>query len=190
MAIVKLSNATLLEETKEQAEQQLAAKQDETDSLADYYDDMDSTLQKFADNASAATEKFDMGEFAGVDEAVAKEASSNTPSASGINLDMFSMPGMGGSIKAQAATIPKAVTKPAAGQSSGGDTGEVPGVTTQAGAKPAAAEPQGKAATMNDVVKQLQSLNMLMGQLLSKTEDLGAKQIKATKSSSANLYKA
>jgi len=193
MAIVKLSNATLLEETKEQAEQQLAAKQDETDSLADYYDDMDSTLQKFADNASAATEKFDMGEFAGVDEAVAKEAGSNASSASGINLDMFNMPGMGGSIKAQAATIPKAVNKTASpGKKINPETGEE---YTPVDAKPAAAatpaaEPQGKAATMNDVVKQLQSLNMLMGQLLSKTEDLGAKQIKATKSSSANLYKA
>jgi hypothetical protein len=214
MSIVKLSNATLLEETKEQAEQQLEAKQDEVDSLADYYNDMDGTLQKFADNASAATEKFDMGEFAGVDEAVAKEAatkkfdmgefagvdeavakeaSSNAASASGINLDMFSMPGMGGSIKAQAATIPKAVTKTASpGKKINPETGEE---YTPVDAKPAAATapaaaPQAKTATMNDVVKQLETLNMLMGQLLSKTEDLGAKQIKATKSSSANLYKA
>jgi hypothetical protein len=214
MAIVKLSNATLLEETKDYAEQQLEVKQEEVDSLADYYGDMDSTLQKFADNASAVTEKFDMGEFAGVDEAVAKEAatskfdmgefagvdeavakeaSSNASSASGINLDMFNMPGMSGSIKAQAATIPKAVNKTASpGKKINPETGEE---YTPVDAKPAAAakpaaEPQGKAATMNDVVKQLQSLNMLMGQLLSKTEDLGAKQIKATKSSGANLYKA
>lgn len=215
MSIVKLSNATLLEETKEQAEQQLEVKQDEVDSLADYYGDMDSTLQKFADNASsttekfdigefagvdeavakeAATKKFDMGEFAGVDEAIAKEASSSTPSASGINLDMFSMPGMGGSIKAQAATIPKAVTQktPSPGKKINPETGEeyTPVDAKPTAATPPAAAPQAKTATMNDVVKQLESLNMLMGQLLSKTEDLGAKQIKATKSSSANLYKA
>jgi len=103
------------------------------------------------------------------------------------------MPGMGGSIKAQAATIPKAVNKTASpGKKINPETGEE---YTPVDAKPAAAatpaaEPQGKAATMNDVVKQLQSLNMLMGQLLSKTDDLGTKQIKATKSSSANLYKA
>jgi hypothetical protein len=133
-----------------------------------------------------------MGEFAGVDEAVAKEAASAAPSTTGINLDMFNMPGMSGSIKAQAATIPKAVNKTASpGKKINPETGEeyTPVDAKPAAAKPAA-EPQGKAATMNDVVKQLQSLNMLMGQLLSKTEDLGAKQIKATKSSGANLYKA
>lgn len=216
LSFVQLNNTALLEETKDAAEKQLEAKEEESAALSDYYSDIGESLQDLTEDAQLPKDgpqfdlgefagldeaiakqsapKFDMGEFAGLDEAVAKEASSNAPSASGINLDMFSMPGMGGSIKAQAATIPKAVNKTASpGKKINPETGEeytpVDAKPTAATPTPAAA-PQAKTATMNDVVKQLESLNMLMGQLLSKTEDLGAKQIKATKSSSANLYKA
>ena len=43
-------------------------------------------------------------------------------------------------------------------------------------------------ASLNDVVKSLESLNMLMGQLLSQNEDIGTKQIRAVRSTGSNLF--
>lgn len=48
--------------------------------------------------------------------------------------------------------------------------------------------PMAKDASLNDVVKNLESLNMLMGQLLSQHEDLGSRQIRAVKATSSNLF--
>lgn len=56
----------------------------------------------------------------------------------------------------------------------------------QAGsAQPAAGQ---KAATLDDVVKSLDMLNKMMGQLISVNENIGKQQIKALKSNSSNIY--
>jgi hypothetical protein len=59
----------------------------------------------------------------------------------------------------------------------------------EAAGKPGApAAGGGKAATLDDVVKSLTQLNKQMGQLLSQHEELGKKQIGATKANSGNAY--
>ena len=55
-----------------------------------------------------------------------------------------------------------------------------PGATSAAGG--------GKASTLDDVVKSLTQLNKQMGQLLAQHEELGKKQIGATKANSGNAY--
>jgi hypothetical protein len=45
-----------------------------------------------------------------------------------------------------------------------------------------------KDASLNDVVKSLDTLNKQMGQLISQTEDIGMKQITATRSNNQNIY--
>jgi hypothetical protein len=47
-----------------------------------------------------------------------------------------------------------------------------------------AAAAKGAASTLDDVVKSLDRLNMMMGQLLSQSEDLGKKQLRASKANS------
>jgi hypothetical protein len=53
----------------------------------------------------------------------------------------------------------------------------------KADSKPAPAASKAD-STLNDVVKSLDRLNMMMGQLLSQSEDLGKKQLRASKANS------
>jgi membrane protein involved in colicin uptake len=71
---------------------------------------------------------------------------------------------------------------------------EAKAAADKAAAKPGNAEkkPDSKPApaaskadsTLNDVVNSLDRLNMMMGQLLSQSEDLGKKQLRASKANS------
>lgn len=54
--------------------------------------------------------------------------------------------------------------------------------------EPRAPAPASKDATMNDVVRELTTLNKLMGNLLAQSEDLGNKQVRAVRSNGSNLY--
>jgi membrane protein involved in colicin uptake len=45
-----------------------------------------------------------------------------------------------------------------------------------------------KTATLDDVVKSLDMLNKMLGQLISVNEDMGKQQIRALKNNSGNLY--
>ncbi len=55
-------------------------------------------------------------------------------------------------------------------------------------ADPRAPSPTSKDATINDVVRELTTLNKLMGSLLAQSEDLGNKQVRAVRSTGSNLY--
>ena len=91
-------------------------------------------------------------------------------------------------IKSKTAEIPKAVqaadakTETAAAAAANKPK---PAEAATPAAKPAVGS---KDATLNDVVSSLNMLNKQMGQLLSQSESLGTKQIKATKSNSSNIY--
>jgi len=110
------------------------------------------------------------------------------PSLPSIDLNALNLPGIGPSIKAKAAnvTTPKpdaATTQP--------DNKKPPeaGQPANAAAKPGSTT--GKDASLNDVVASLNTLNKQMGQLLAQHEELGNKQVRATKNvGSGNLYKA
>jgi hypothetical protein len=112
----------------------------------------------------------------------------------GVDLNKFdNMFGMGQQLKAKQKELAKPANKPAATpaataeaqQEADNPTAKKSGSAAQTVASTATAS---KAATLDDVVKSLNSLNMLMGQLISKTEDIGNKQIKSTKSLSGNIY--
>ena len=89
-------------------------------------------------------------------------------------------------IKTKTAEIPKAVQ--AADTKT--ETADAAAANKPKPAETVAARPTvgSKDATLNDVVGSLNMLNKQMGQLLSQQQDIGARQIKATKSNSSNIY--
>jgi hypothetical protein len=91
-------------------------------------------------------------------------------------------------IKTKTAEIPKAVQAADAKTETAAATAA--NKPKPAEAPPTAAKPAvgSKDATLNDVVSSLDRLNIQMGQLLSQHGELGAKQIKATKSNGSNIY--
>jgi hypothetical protein len=112
----------------------------------------------------------------------------SVPKLPAMDLNAYNLPGIGPSIKSKAAGItpPKpdaATTQP--------DNKKPPeaGQPANAAAKPGSTT--GKDASLNDVVASLNTLNKQMGQLLAQHEELGNKQVRATKNvGSGNLYKA
>jgi hypothetical protein len=110
---------------------------------------------------------------------------------SGIVLGPNGLP-MPGSIKAKAATIPEDPKKKEEEQRKTAynklaEDNKKKEETKKKEEKPAGAS---KEATLSDVVDKLNSLNTTMNRLLATSEDLGTKQVKATKSvaASGNLY--
>lgn len=108
----------------------------------------------------------------------------STPRLPAMDLNAINLPGFGPGIKAKAANVaaPKPESQPAADTKKPADA-------------PGSAKPQGstsgKESTLNDVVASLNTLNTKMGQLIAQNEELGAAQIKATKTAgSSNLFKA
>ena len=91
-------------------------------------------------------------------------------------------------IKTKTAEIPKAVkdadTKTETATAAAAAANK-PKPAETAAPKPAVGS---KDATLNDVVSSLDMLNKQMGQLLFQHSELGAKQIKATKSNGSNIY--
>lgn len=110
---------------------------------------------------------------------------------SGIVLGPNGMP-MPGSIKAKAATIPEDPKKKEAEQRRAAETKQAEEDKKKTEAKKKDEKPAGssKETTLSDVVNKLDSLNNTMNRLLATSEDLGSKQVKATKSvaASGNLY--
>jgi hypothetical protein len=121
---------------------------------------------------------------AGSATAASTEGKTSTPRLPAMDLNAINLPGFGPGIKAKAANVvaPKPESQPAAD-------------TKKPAAAPGSAKPQsstsGKESTLNDVVASLNTLNTKMGQLIAQNEELGAAQIKATKTAgSSNLFKA
>lgn len=168
----------------------------------------DKTFDEFGDLAGAiAKQQYDnMGEFAGVDEAVANQASMNdavaasSPTATqsrGISMDSFTLGPNGLPIakpKSTAAAVPekKAESKTEAEQAEENRAklkakAAEQGVTLSE-SKERAPALDSKNATLDDVVKSLNSLNMQMGQLIEINESGHKSTAKAARSVSGNIY--
>ncbi len=91
-------------------------------------------------------------------------------------------------IKTKTAEIPKAVKD--ATTKTAEETAATAAANKPKPGEPTTAKPpvSSKDATLNDVVSSLNMLNKQMGQLLSQQQDIGARQIKATKSNGSNIY--
>jgi hypothetical protein len=115
-----------------------------------------------------------------------EQFSASVNTSSGPNLNALSnLPGFGDIIKSTAATVPAAVKPPI----SNPQTQSQPTPISQPSTQPAQTKvTAGSDASLNDVVKSLDSLNMLMGRLINQQDQLGRKQISAVKSNSSNLY--
>jgi hypothetical protein len=169
--------------------------------------------QKYQDEAVAAVEKNSQKiaadikgaipidtEFGDLDGAIkaqeeqANKAAAATTSTPAIDLNAINLPGFGAQMKANAASVPAAVNKPAEKQASPGkkinpETGEE--YTPVAETKPKEEKPAqrgGKTAALEDVVKSLDMLNITMNKLLSQSDELGRKQISAMEKNSKNMY--
>lgn len=105
-----------------------------------------------------------------------------------VDLNSINLPGFGQTIKNNAATVPPAVRT----QSQQNPQQQTTSTQSQTSQQTTSAQSQSTTgrndASLNDVVKSLDSLNMLMGKLISQNEDLGRRQISATKSNSSNVY--
>ena len=123
--------------------------------------------------------------------AVAKQAGLKMPDMGQISFGPDGMPKI--NAKQQASTIPAAVKTAKAEETQAAQQAQASQPKAEAaaggGEKPAAAG--GKAATLDDVVKSLNSLNNTMNKVLqtsSQTADLAGRQVKATKAMSGNVY--
>jgi hypothetical protein len=107
-----------------------------------------------------------------------------------IDLNAINLPGFGAQMKANAASVPAAVNKPAEEAKAQADAKEqaakAPTAKSQADDKPA--QRGGKTAALEDVVKGLDMLNITMNKLLSQSDDLGRKQITALEKNPKNMY--
>ena len=111
----------------------------------------------------------------------------SVPKLPAMDLNAYNLPGIGPSIKAKAASITP--PKPDASTTQQDNKPKEAAQPANAAAKPGSTT--GKDASLNDVVASLNTLNKQMGQLLAQHEELGNKQVRATKNvGSGNLYKA
>lgn len=134
---------------------------------------------------SKSVEPYD--EFKGLDEAIAKQAASPKIGLSNISFGAGGMP-----VFKQAEAAKKTISSD--GKTAEADKASKPGEQTKPGDTPAKksteekpTSPATKTATLDDAVKQLIQLNKLMSQFVDDHKDLGNKQIRAAKSSSANV---
>jgi len=110
-----------------------------------------------------------------------------------MDLNALNLPGINFGIKSAAATVAPAVTKPVTDPDTARENARFARQAEQAKKSEANAAPArppastGK-ATLDDVVKKLDSLNSNMSRLLEQTETLGKKQINATRANSQNLF--
>ncbi len=110
-----------------------------------------------------------------------------------MDLNALNLPGINFGIRSAAATVAPAVTKPVTDPDTARENARIARQAEQAKKSEANAAPArppastGK-ATLDDVVKKLDSLNSNMSRLLEQTETLGKKQINATRANSQNLF--
>ena len=108
-----------------------------------------------------------------------------------IDLNAVNLPGFGAQMKANAASVPAAVNKPAEEAKAQADAKEQAGKTTAAAKDKEESKPAqrgGKTAALEDVVKGLDMLNITMNKLLSQSDELGRKQITALEKNPKNMY--
>jgi hypothetical protein len=160
--------------------------------IEDYFVDMEGKLQSFANSKTARDLESTMSENIPTSY---KELSSAT-GPTGINIDNIDF-GPNGlpifkQVKAKAAEVPAAIKDNESKAEEARLKRQAEQTTAQ---KPAETKPSegpakttDKQATLNDVVGSLNSLNKLMGQLIGQNDELLNKQIKATKSSSQNIF--
>ena len=98
-----------------------------------------------------------------------------------VDLNAFKLPGISEQIKSNASNVSQEINKKSP-QTESPKPEAAPQKT--ATAAPAVT----KDASLNDVVKSLDSLNKQMGTLIAQNEDIGNKQISATRSKSSNIY--
>lgn len=98
-----------------------------------------------------------------------------------VDLNNLKLPGFAEQIKANASNVAQEVKK---------TTPQTDSPKPEAATKKTATETPAmtKDANLNDVVKSLDSLNKQMGTLIAQNEDIGNKQISATRSKSSNIY--
>jgi hypothetical protein len=148
-------------------------------STQDYGTVDDSEMGGFASNQNfGSVDDSEMGGFATV--------APPKPTAP-LDLNALNLPGFSSQIKANAASVPAAVNKPAERQPSPGkkinpETGEEYSPVAEMKPKVAAAS---KSATLDDVVKSLDMLNKQMGLLISQQDNLMRKQERNMKSASS-----
>ena len=149
--------------------------------LNDFYVDMNGDLKNWADETASA---FD--EFAGVDKAVADQKALSEPvmpkNFNEVRTSSADMQAQFDKEKIERKKIEDDAAKAKAEEKKPGAKEAPKGAP---GAPGAAAS---KAATLDQVVEALMLLNSNMSQLLTQSESLGKKQIKASKSGSGNIY--
>jgi hypothetical protein len=107
-----------------------------------------------------------------------------------MDLNAINLPGFGSTLKAATSSTASAVKPVQTTTATVPPPAQSTATTTQAASQqPSQKSTQaGNDAGLNDVVRSLETLNKLMGQLLAQNDDLGRKQISATRSNSTNVY--
>jgi hypothetical protein len=104
-----------------------------------------------------------------------------------VDLNSINLPNFGNSIRSSTATATQSLRPTTAVQNNTQTT------TTESKANTAQnqttqAVTRNSDASLNDVVKNLETLNKMMGQLITQSDDIGRRQITAVKSKSSNVY--
>jgi hypothetical protein len=121
----------------------------------------------------------------------AGQSSSPASATPAIDLNAVNLPGFGAQMKANAASVPAAVNKPAEEAKAEANAKEQAGKTTASAKDKEESKPAqrgGKTAALEDVVKGLDMLNITMNKLLSQSDELGRKQITALEKNPKNMY--
>ena len=139
-------------------------------------------------DAAGATAQNPMDNFA----SMAKDVTGMLPKGiPAMDLNAINLPGFGANLKAATSSTASAVKPPPAATAAAAQSSAQQTAATQAASSqpPSPKSTQaGNDASLNDVVRTIESLNKLMGQLLAQNDDLGRKQISATRSNSTNVY--
>ena len=139
-------------------------------------------------DAAGATAQNPMDNFA----SMAKDVTGMLPKGMpAMDLNAINLPGFGANLKAATSSTASAVKPPPAATAAAAQSSAQQTAATQAASSqpPSPKSTQaGNDASLNDVVRTIESLNKLMGQLLAQNDDLGRKQISATRSNSTNVY--
>ena len=164
------------------------------------FGDLDGAM-KYAANQTPATENvFDPGQtFNAGDENVFDPTAGGTlpltqKELPKMDLNSINLPGFGTQIRSAAAAIPQEVNKPKPGSEENvfdptGNKGAPKSKTdAKTDTKTDSADAKSTKATLDDVVKKLESLNSSMNRMIEGQADIGRRQISATRSNNNNIY--
>ena len=146
----------------------------------------------------AAEDMYPDTEFGDLDSAMEYAANqpntSNTEELPKIDLNSLNLPGFGTQIRSSAATIPQEVNRPKPGSEENvfdptGNKGAPKSKTAdKTDSKTDSTDAKATKATLDDVVKKLESLNSSMNRMIEGQAEIGRKQINATRSNNTNIY--